>query len=116
MLVREDIVYSYEIEKQYVLMLKRDYERDSGLFINFYMQKRGEAHWIHLFAVPIGVDWTEAVGVRELDWMNSKHITKIVEYYYDKIRDVEIPMYDELLHELEITEERLEQELNGRTD
>lgn len=108
-MVRADTCYSFMLSKRYVLMLKRDYERDSGEYINFYMQKRNDAHWIHLFATPIRQNWTSVIGDDTLDWFNKRHIEKIVEHYEDRIKNTEIPLYDELLREFEITEERMSQ-------
>lgn len=100
----QDTVYMFKMEDNYTVMIQRDLDATIEPYINFYIKRKSESHWIHCFGLASDMDYTEIVGAPVVNWNNMQHIIKCFNYYKDDIDKIDKKLYEEIVEELEKAE------------
>ena len=100
MKIMQERVYVVCFEDVYEVML-RDGKASSIPSIEFYVKRKSDANWLLTFGLLYEDDHTEIIGAKQIDFNNQEHIQRLVDYFADEIRRVEIPLYNTFIEELD---------------
>lgn len=98
MRILQEIVYVVDFDNEYEVMLRaaKDVKVPS---IEIYIKRKSDINWILTCGLLYNSNHTEVVGAERVDWSNQEHIESLVDFFAEAIRDIEIPLYKELMKE-----------------